>query len=82
MFGLQEIIRVNQLAVERPKGNTRDRLDKFIGLINCLKHPGLIRQCSRCSNYTVCLEIASPLTTNRPAHCSGVLPAPGQKPAG
>jgi len=61
MFGLQEIIRVNQLAVERPKGNTRDRLDKFIGLINCLKHPGLIPQCSRCSNYTVCLEISQAL---------------------
>ena len=57
MFGLQEIIRVNQLAVERHKGNTGDRLDKA-GLINCLKHPGLIPQCSRCSNYIVCLEIS------------------------
>ncbi|MBA7622236.1 hypothetical protein ES703_29610 [subsurface metagenome] len=58
MFGLQEIIRINELAVERQRGNTRDPLDKFIGQINCLKHPGLIPQCSRCSNYIVCLEIS------------------------
>jgi len=61
MFGLQEIIRVNQLAVERQKENTGDRLDKT-GLINCLQQPGLIPQCSRCSNYTVCLEISQVLT--------------------
>jgi len=58
MFGLQEIIRINELAVERQGENTRDPLDKFTGLINCLKHPGLIPQCSRCSNYIVCLEIS------------------------
>ena len=60
MFGLQEIIRVNQLAVERPKENTGDHT----GLINCQKQPGLIPQCSRCSNYTVytvCLEISQAL---------------------
>ena len=57
MFGLQEIIRINELAVERQRGNPGDRLDKA-GLIHCLKHPGLIPQCSRCSNYIVCLEIS------------------------
>ena len=57
MFGLQEIIRVNQLAVERLKENTGDRT----GFINCLKHPGLIPQCSRCPNYIVCLEISQTL---------------------
>ena len=57
MFGLPEIIRANQLAVERPKENTGDRT----GLINCLKQPGLIPQCARCSNYTVCLEISQAL---------------------
>ena len=61
MFGLPEIIRVNQLAVERQKENTGARLDKT-GLINCLKQPGLIPQCSRCSNCTVCLEISQALT--------------------
>jgi len=54
MLGLPEIIRVNQLAAERLKENTGDRT----GLINCLKQPGLIPQCSRCSNYIVCLEIS------------------------
>ena len=58
MFGLQEIIRINELAVGRHKENIRHRLDEFTGLINCLKHPGLIPQCSRCSNYIVCLEIS------------------------
>jgi len=58
MFGLQEIIRSNELAAERQRGNTREPLDKLIGHINCLKHPGLIPQCSRCSNYIVCLEIS------------------------
>ena len=57
MFGLQEIIRVNQLAVERQKENTGGST----GLINCLKQPGLIPQCSRCSNYIVCLEISQAL---------------------
>ncbi len=60
MLGLQEIIRINQLAVEGHKGNTGDRLDER-GLINCLKQPGLIPQCSRCSNYIVCLEISQAL---------------------
>jgi len=58
MFGLQEIIQSNELAVERQRGNIREPLDKLIGHINCLKHPGLIPQCSRCSNYIVCLEIS------------------------
>ncbi len=59
MFGLQEIIRSNELAVERQRGNTsRSPLDKLIGHINCLKHPGLIPQCSECSNYLVCLKIS------------------------
>ena len=57
MFGLQELARANELAVERQRANPGDRLDKA-GLINCLKQPGLIPQCSRCSNYTVCLEIS------------------------
>jgi len=59
MFGLQEIIRVNQLAVERLKENTGDRT----GLINCLKQTGLIPQCSRCPNYTVCLDISQALNS-------------------
>ena len=56
MLGLQEIIRINELAVERHKGNTGDRLDER-GLINCLKQPGLIPQCSRCAYYTICLQL-------------------------
>ena len=60
MFGLQEIIRSNELAVERQKENTGARLDKT-GSINCLKQPGLTPQCSRCSNYIVCLEISQAL---------------------
>jgi len=60
MLGLQELVRVNELAVERHRGNPGDRLDKA-DLINCLKHPGLIPQCSRCSNYAVCLEISQAL---------------------
>ena len=60
MLGLNEIIRINELAVERQKENTGVRLDKT-GLINCLKQPGLIPQCSRCSNYIVCLEISQAL---------------------
>ena len=58
MLGLQEIMGINELAVERQRENTRGPLDKFTGQINCLKHPGLIPQCSRCSNYIVCLEIS------------------------
>ena len=61
MLGLQEIIRVNQLAVERQREDTREPLDKLIGHINCLKHPGLIPQCSRCPNHTVCLELSQAL---------------------
>ena len=60
MFGLQELARANELAVKRHRENPRDRLDKA-DLINCLKHPGLIPQCSRCSNYIVCLEIGQAL---------------------
>ena len=59
MLGLQELARANELAVERQRENP-ERLDKT-GLINCLKQPGLIPQCSRCSNYTVCLEISQAL---------------------
>jgi len=57
MLGLQEIIRVNQLAVERPKETTSDRT----GLIHCLKQPGLIPQCSKCQNHTICLELSQAL---------------------
>jgi len=60
MFGLQELARANELVVERQKENPGDRSDKA-GLINCLKHQGLIPQCSRCSNYIVCLEISQAL---------------------
>ena len=60
MFGLPEIIRVNQLAVERQKENTGARLDKT-DLINCLKQPGLIPQCSRCPHETICLQISQAL---------------------
>ncbi len=60
MFGLKELARANELAVERQRENPRDRLGKA-GLINCLKHPGVTPQCSRCSNYTVCLEISQAL---------------------
>jgi len=59
MLGLQELARANELAVERQRENP-GRLDKA-GLINCLKHPGLIPQCSRCSDYIVCLEISQAL---------------------
>ena len=62
MFGLPEIIRVNQLAVERQKENTGGRLDKT-GLINCLKQPGSTTQCSRCQNYIVCLEISQAINS-------------------
>jgi len=61
MLGLKEIIRINELAVERHKENVRGHLGQFISLINCQKQPGLIPQCSRCSNYTVCLEIRQAL---------------------
>ncbi|TET43306.1 MAG: hypothetical protein E3J60_00670 [Dehalococcoidia bacterium] len=60
MLGLQELARANDSAAERQKGNPGGRLDKA-GLINCLKHPGLIPQCSRCSNSIVCLEISQAL---------------------
>ncbi len=60
MLALQDLARANELAVERQRGNPGDRLDKA-GLIECLKHPGLIPQCSRCSNYIVCLEISQAL---------------------
>ena len=62
MFGLPEIIRGNQLAVERQKENTGGRLGKT-GLINCLKQPGLIPQCSRCPNRIVCLEISQAINS-------------------
>jgi len=62
MLGLQELARANELPVERQRGNPGGRLDKA-GLINCLKHPGLIPQCSRCSNYIVCLEISHEITS-------------------
>lgn len=57
MLGLQEIIRSNELAVERQRENTGTRLEER-GLINCLNQGGLTPQCSRCSNHTVCLEIS------------------------
>ena len=61
MLGLKEIIRINELAVKRNKENLGARLDEFTGLINCLKHPGLIPQCSRCPNETTCLQISQAL---------------------
>ena len=60
MFGLQEIIRVNQLAVERQGENTGTRLEER-GLINCLNQVGLTPQCSKCPNHTICLELSQAL---------------------
>jgi len=61
MLGLQELTQANELAGERQRRNPEARLDKA-GLINCLKHPGLTPQCSRCSNHLVCLEISQALS--------------------
>ena len=60
MFGLQEIIRSNELAVERQREDTGARLEER-GLINCLNQGGLTPQCSKCPNYTICLELSQAL---------------------